>query len=49
MNKIIDLQGVSKRFRGKYALKDFSLELDPGRVLGLLGPNGSGKTTLPRI
>jgi ABC-2 type transport system ATP-binding protein len=40
---------VSKRYRGgNWALKEFSLELEPG-VLGLLGPNGAGKTTLMSI
>jgi len=40
---------VSKRYRGgNWALKGFSLELNPG-VLGLLGPNGAGKTTLMSI
>lgn len=49
MGKVIDLQGVSKSYRGKSALSEFSLELDKGRVLGLLGPNGSGKTTLLKL
>jgi len=40
---------VGKRYSGgNWALKGFSLELNPG-VLGLLGPNGAGKTTLMSI
>jgi ABC-type multidrug transport system ATPase subunit len=40
---------VSKRYQGgNWALKGFTLELNPG-VLGLLGPNGAGKTTLMSI
>lgn len=45
----LEIQNVSKTYRGKVeALRDFSLELGPG-VLGLLGPNGAGKSTLMRI
>lgn len=36
---------LSKKYRGKYALKDFSATLENG-VYGLLGTNGAGKTTL---
>lgn len=47
MKLVIDK--VSKRYSGgNWALKGFSLELNPG-VLGLLGPNGAGKTTLMSI
>ncbi len=42
---IVQWQGVSKRRGKQQALVDFSLELAPGRVLGLIGPNGAGKTT----
>ncbi len=44
----IQFQKVSKRYKDKYALKDFSAELDEG-VYGLLGANGAGKTTLINI
>ena len=44
----ISLRNVSKQYKGKYALKDFTTELTDG-VYGLLGANGAGKTTLINI
>jgi ABC-type multidrug transport system ATPase subunit len=45
----LNIEGVSKLYRGKvWGLRDFSLKLGPG-VLGLLGPNGAGKSTLMRV
>lgn len=44
----ITFQGITKQYKGKYALKDFNTELQEG-VYGLLGTNGAGKTTLINI
>ncbi|KLU62375.1 putative ABC transporter ATP-binding protein YxlF [Peptococcaceae bacterium CEB3] len=44
----LTIEKVAKRYKDKWAVKDFSTELESG-VYGLLGPNGSGKTTLMRI
>lgn len=46
---MIKIDNVSKSYRQKPALVAAALELEAGRIVGLLGPNGSGKTTLLRI
>lgn len=47
---MIRFNDVSKKYKnGTLALKPFSLELEKGRCIGILGPNGSGKTTLLKL
>ena len=43
---MLSIEDVRKRFGGIWAIDGVSLTLQPGRVVGLIGPNGSGKTTL---
>jgi ABC-2 type transport system ATP-binding protein len=44
----LTLERLSKRYQEKWAVRDFSIDFEPG-VYGLLGPNGSGKSTLMRM
>ncbi len=44
--RLLDIQGVSKRFGGFHALTEVSVHVNAGERFGLIGPNGSGKTTL---
>lgn len=46
---MIDIQNVSRRYGSVQALKNITLKVEQGSVLGLLGQNGAGKTTLLNI
>jgi ABC-2 type transport system ATP-binding protein len=46
---IVELAELTKKYAGKTALDSITLTIEPGRIVGLLGPNGSGKTTLIKI
>jgi len=43
---VLTLERVTKRFGGLTAVRDVSLEVREGDLLGIIGPNGAGKTTL---
>ena len=46
---VLECTGVSKKYGKKEVLKNINLQLERGKIIGLLGPNGSGKTTLIKI
>lgn len=46
---VIETHGLTKVFRGQAAVRDLSLEVPPGTMLGVVGPSGSGKTTTVRM
>ncbi|MBU5440180.1 ABC transporter ATP-binding protein [Tissierella sp. MSJ-40] len=49
MRNIVEIKGLSKSYFNKKALNNLALNIEEGKVVGILGPNGSGKTTLIKI
>ncbi|MDP8207887.1 MAG: ABC transporter ATP-binding protein [Candidatus Electryonea clarkiae] len=46
---LLKIENLAKKFGETSALKDLSLEVSPGKIVGLIGPDGAGKTTAMRI
>ncbi|MGE4549273.1 MAG: sugar ABC transporter ATP-binding protein, partial [Intestinibacillus sp.] len=46
---IVELKNATKRFPGVVALRNMSLSVKPGEILGLIGENGAGKSTLIKV
>lgn len=49
MEKIISIKNLFKFYGKVTALNDLTLNIENGKIIGLLGPNGSGKTALIKI
>lgn len=47
-NNTTSLKGISlgKKYKSRRVVKDVSISIDKGEIVGLLGPNGAGKTTI---
>ncbi|MBQ5671083.1 MAG: ABC transporter ATP-binding protein [Oscillospiraceae bacterium] len=46
---LVKVTGLTKYYGAKKALNEVNLTIEPGKIIGLLGPNGSGKTTFIKI
>jgi iron complex transport system ATP-binding protein len=49
MKPIVEVEGVTFRYRGEPVLREVSVAVPEGELLGVVGPNSSGKTTLLRL
>ena len=49
MDFLLQAKGLTRRYKDKVALNNFSINIPHGSIYGLLGPNGAGKTTFIRI
>ncbi|RLB14162.1 MAG: cobalamin ABC transporter ATP-binding protein [Deltaproteobacteria bacterium] len=49
MDRVLNLKKVGYRYDSGWALRDVSMDIDAGELVGILGPNGSGKTTLLKV
>lgn len=46
---MLEICGLTKRFRGVVAVEDVSFSIAPGEIVGYVGPNGAGKSTTVKM
>src|SRR6185312_15263839 len=46
---IVEMRGINVAFGGVHAVRDVTIDLRAGEVIGLVGGNGAGKSTLMRV
>ena len=49
MTPLVETHGLGRKYRRRWALRECTLSIPDGRVVGLVGPNGAGKTTLLQL
>jgi len=49
MTAMIEVTGLTKRYRDRVAVDDLTFSVPEGEILGFLGPNGAGKSTTMKI
>ncbi|MDH2428903.1 ABC transporter ATP-binding protein [Sphaerisporangium sp. TRM90804] len=49
MTAVLEAQGLGKRYGKHWALRECTVDIPAGHVVGLVGPNGAGKTTLLKL
>ncbi|ACZ87683.1 ABC transporter ATP-binding protein [Streptosporangium roseum] len=49
MNAVLQAQGLGRKYGKRWALREFTIDIPAGHVVGLVGPNGAGKTTLLKL
>ncbi|MEU8104929.1 ABC transporter ATP-binding protein [Nonomuraea muscovyensis] len=49
MSSVLEAQGLGKKYGKRWALRNCTIDIPDGHVVGLVGPNGAGKTTLLKL
>ncbi|SNS51312.1 ABC-2 type transport system ATP-binding protein [Streptosporangium subroseum] len=49
MTSVLQAQALGKRYGKRWALRECTIDIPAGHVVGLVGPNGAGKTTLLKL